>query len=435
VQLSDSTLHNAMSRLNADATVWCYVDAENSYELTCRKVSKVSSTPGLSVGEGLSIKGQSVDVVGASVISATRFSDTTAVVCSDNPGVEAANPNPTGPLQCALLLTTPADDGLTVNGQTGIKSLSTGSILTLSVFSFTETNGAACYTSSGAGGTTKVSCTAISLAGRDMFSSTLVFGNTMTISDGAEGAAAVALSADSGMVCYTKESKATACTRVRLTGSTISKGDEVLVASAAAPHLSLAAFSPDTAVACFEKPADGVSECYAMDAEDGAVGAALVVDDAKAGQRLAVTSMSSDSGVVCYQSASGRGICKDLALAPGTATETTTTFATETVTETTGTETATSETSVTTATATGTTTTFATETASETSSTTNTGSTTATATTTTVTGTTFSATPGAVTAPPTTTPADEQQQEVLSGAAGARCAVALALGALAPLLA
>jgi hypothetical protein len=268
----------------------------------------------------------------------------------------------------------PYDSCLQTNSNYGIKSLDTDSIQSISVISFSETTGAVCYTSGA-----EVSCTMLALSGSDMSDSTLEFGNTLTLSTNGANAAAAALSAEAGFVCYT-EDEATLCRRLGLDGAglpDVTSAQEVSQGSLS--QLALAAFSEGTAVACLQSAADSGVQCYALDAETYALGAALVIDDAAAGQQLALLSLTDSAGLLCYETSSSQGVCRDLTLVEGTATSVTTTPHTTTVTTTT----------VTTATATTMSTETVTESSTSFASTTATG-TTATGTST-VTGTATSA--------------------------------------------
>jgi len=284
----------------------------------------------------LSVKGNSVNVLGSSVISATRFSDEAAVVCADNPQVQAEAPDTTGPLMCAVLFVKPTDDlycasCLGVNSNSGIGSMSTGPILSLSVISFTAETGAVCYTSSEDDGD-RVSCTMIALSGSTEADSTLALGSTVIISENAANAAATALSADAGLVCYTEDVTAS-CSRVELGVSALSKADALPVSQTAISHLTLAAFSNETVAMCFQDGAAGGAACNALDVESGALGDALAIADAAADQELTLTSLTDSAGLVCYETTSSRGTCIALQVLPRTTTTATST-ATSTVTTT-----------------------------------------------------------------------------------------------------
>ncbi|CAK0790146.1 unnamed protein product, partial [Prorocentrum cordatum] len=392
VQESDWTLHSAMARLTEETTIWCYADGENSFELKCRKVNRDGTTLSVEASGELSVKGNSVNVLGSSVISATRFSDASAVVCSDNPQVQAANPSTRGPLQCGLLIIKAADDEwcpscLDANSNSGIKSLDTGSIESLSVISFSESVGAVCYTSGA-----EVACTMLALSGSDVSDSSLDFGVTLTLSTSGANAAAAALSADAGFVCYT-EGESALCRKLSFDGSALSKGEPVEVSQGALSQMALAAFSEETVVACLQSAADSGVQCYALDAETSAPGAALSIDDAAAGQQLALVSLTDTAGLLCYETSSSQGVCRDLSLAPGTATSVTTTPHTTTATETTAT-TATA-TTASTETVTASSTSFATTTLSATTAT---GTSSATGTATSGTGPEVSTAPASTTA-------------------------------------
>jgi hypothetical protein len=244
----------------------------------------------------------------------------------------------------------------------------------MSVISFSESTGAVCYTSGA-----EVSCTMLALSGSDVSDSALEFGNTVTLSTNGANAAAAALSAEAGFVCYT-EDEATLCRTLGLDGAglpDVTSAQEVSQGSLS--QLALAAFSEGTAVACLQSAADSGVQCYALDAETYALGAALVIDAAAAGQQLALLSLTDSAGLLCYETSSSQGVCRDLTLVEGTATSVTTTPHTTTVTTTT----------VTTATATTMSTETVTESSTSFASTTATG-TTATGTST-VTGTATSA--------------------------------------------
>jgi hypothetical protein len=324
-----------MARLTEATTIWCYADQTQSYELKCRKVNRDGNTLSVEASRELSVKGNSGDVLGSSVISAARFSDTSAVVCYDNPQVQAANPSTKGPLQCALMIIKATDDAycpscLDANSNSGIKSLDTDSIQSMSVISFSESTGAVCYTSGA-----EVSCTMLALSGSDVSDSALEFGNTVTLSTNGANAAAAALSAEAGFVCYT-EDEATLCRRLGLDGAglpDVASAHEV--SQGALSQLALAAFSEGIAVACLQSAADSGVQCYALDADTYARGAALAIDDAAAGQQLALLSLTDSAGLLCYETSSSQGVCRDLTLAEGTATSVTTTPHTTTVTTTT----------------------------------------------------------------------------------------------------
>jgi hypothetical protein len=328
LQLSDRTLHNAMASLTGATAIWCYADSENAYELKCRKVNRDGTALSVEDSGELSIKGNSVNVLGSSVISATRFSDQAAVVCADNPQVQDPAPVTTGPLMCAVLFIKPTDDPfcascLGVNSNSGIDSMSTGPILSLSVISFTAETGAVCYTSSEDDGV-KVSCTMIALSGTTEADSSLALGSTVIISESATNAAATALSADAGLVCYTEGATAS-CSKVELGGSGLSKAEALPVSQTAISHLTLAAFSNETVAMCFQDGATGDVACNALDVEGGTLGDALEITDAMTDQELALMSMTDSVGLVCYETTSGHGVCIDLKVLPRTTTTATST--------------------------------------------------------------------------------------------------------------
>jgi hypothetical protein len=366
VQTSDRTLHNAMASLTEATTIWCYADSENSYELKCRKVNRDGTALSVEDSGELSVKGNSVaNVLGMSHISVTRFSDDMAVVCSDNPEVQAEAPDTTGPLFCALLFIKSASlpEGqcpscIGVNSNSGVAALATGPILSLSVISFTADTGAVCYTSAEDDGN-RVSCTMIALSGSAEADSTLELGSTVVISEDAANAAATSVSADAGMVCYTEGATAS-CSKVALGASALSKGEAIPVSQTAISHLTLAAFSNETVAMCFQDGAGGAA-CNALDVEGGTLGDALAIADAMADQELALMSLTASAGLVCYETSSNAPVCMDLQVLPRTTTTATST-ATSTVTTTFATDTSTSLTSTTVTGSTVTTTTLTTDT-------------------------------------------------------------------------
>jgi hypothetical protein len=332
--------------------MWCFTGRTNGYEFRCTKLDLVNGDDIQKGNIELGVKAHQPHF-NSSVISVAGFGDESAVACWDAPIGAPDNGASTGSLQCGFLylksgfLYEGENEGdLTINSAHGIQEVNADNALGVSVAGFNASEGVTCYAHSTAGGS-EVSCTALSVGGEGGW--TLTVGNTVSIStDHAEVPSVTVLSADSALVCYMEgETSPTGkCTKLSLSGSTISRGDDYQITQGAISHLTVKAFSNETVVACYHSVPGGDSVCAVLDASSDVLtsdGADMKFDDAMTSKGLELTSLSEGSGLICYESTSGDGVCRELRLLPRTTTtetsswsqSSTTTFATSSSTQTT----------------------------------------------------------------------------------------------------
>jgi len=349
-----STVENygELGHMSGTLAMWCFTGRTNGYEFRCTKLDLVD---GNSLEKGnieLGIKAHQPHF-NSSVIAVAGFGEESAVACWDAPVGAPDDTAKTGKLQCGYLylksgiLYEGENEGdLTINSAMGIKDVSADSALGVSIAAFNASEGVACYAHSTAGGS-EVSCTALSIGGEGGW--TLTVGNTVSISaDHAEVPSVTVLSEDCALVCYMEgdASPTGKCAKLWLSGSMISKGDDYQITEGAISHLTVRAFFNETVVACYHSVSGGDSVCAVLDASSDALtseGADMRFDDAMTSKGLELTSLSKASGLICYESTSGDGMCREIQVLPKTTTtetsswtqSSTTTFATSSSTQTT----------------------------------------------------------------------------------------------------
>jgi len=345
ITLSDKTRRNVMASFSSTTAVWCYADEENNAELKCRKMNLAAAGEPPEQEQELTVKDHLVHY-DSRQISVATFSQNFLVVCYETPATgQIVGDNP-GALACGLPFVWGPEawvaeqvGTLDINGHHIVRKADTSKILSTSVASFSATSGVVCYTDATADGN-EVACTLLTIAPNAGGShATLSFGESLQIVSASDAGPAVvtALSSDTALACYSASS-AGACVKLTFSGSELSKGSEVQISSGAISRVTLEAFSAGIALVCYQS--NGAS-CNVLDVSGGELtvarsdGLGVTVDDATAETKLAIMPLTVSTGMLCYQSTSNSGACRDLQITSVTTTPHTTTATTATATSTT----------------------------------------------------------------------------------------------------
>merc|ERR1719188_431718 len=320
---SNLTEYISVAPFSATTAVVCYSDSGNTKLVTCvaLEVNGVS----LSMGQPLEINAEAEQ---SPYISVSGLSSGLGLVCYMCNG--CASQDRYG--LCSVLTL----DGAALTAPGGSDAISgTQAATHISVQGFSASQAVVCYSKEGDG-----TCDLfdVSTSGIDLVSSKIFYSGSETFFNTITQAK---VSDDSGVLCYAdalndqNSVNFAACASFQIAGSALSFGSIEVVNNGTLADVSVAPLANqgggDGAIVCYadlglgikENKSAGPATCQALETsgDSVSVGSPSVVYDGLT-ERVSLSSLSEDTGIMCYTLSSSSLLCRTVSIVPTTTTST-----------------------------------------------------------------------------------------------------------------